>query len=289
MVAGFGRARLEALDHIDVMPGRHEADVLAVVLVGDRQTEFARKLARLRLAALAEREAQNIELLARGAEQEIALVALFLARAEQAAAAFGQRPRRDVMSGRQNFGAQLACGDQEIVEFDRHVAFDAGHRRLAVDIAFGEAVDHRFLEAALVVEHVMRNADALGDAARVVDVLSGAAGALAVRRRAVVVELQRHADDVIALGLEQRSGHRRVDAARHGDDDAGVLRAAVDIEAVGHGSGHGASYYRWRSRPRNESGSGTAIRVSCAPETGKTCRGRSKRCRAAAAAALITH
>ena len=65
-------------------------------------------------------------------------------------------------------------------------------------VAFGEAVDHRFLEAALVVEHVMRNADALGDRAGVVDVLAGAAGALAVGRRAVVVELQRDADDVVA-------------------------------------------------------------------------------------------
>ena len=81
----------------------------------------------------------------------------------------------------------------------------------------------------------MRNADALGDGARVVDVLARAAGALAMRRRAVVVELQRDADDVIALGLEQRRGHRGIDAAGHGDDDAGVLRPAVKIEAVAHG------------------------------------------------------
>jgi hypothetical protein len=40
----------------------------------------------------------------------------------------------------------------------------------------------------------MRDADALGDRARVVDILAGAAGAFAVRRRAVVVELQRDAD-----------------------------------------------------------------------------------------------
>ncbi len=45
-------------------------------------------------------------------------------------------------------------------------------------------------------------------------------------RGAVVVELQRDADDVIALGLEQRGRHRQIDAAGHGDDDAGVLRAA---------------------------------------------------------------
>ena len=49
----------------------------------------------------------------------------------------------------------------------------------------------------------MRDAERLGDAARVVDVLAGAAGAGAVRRRAVVVELQRHADHVVAGPLEQ--------------------------------------------------------------------------------------
>ena len=70
------------------------------------------------------------------------------------------------------------------------------------------------------------------------DVLAGAAGALAVGRCAMVVELQRHADDVIALGLEQRRRHRRIDAAGHGDDDAGVLRSAFEVEAVEH-SGRG--------------------------------------------------
>ena len=106
------------------------------------------------------------------------------------------------MPGGQNLGAKFARRDQQVMKLDRHVAFDARHRRLAVDIAFGETVDYRFLEAALVIEHVMRNADALGDAAGVIDVLPGAAGALAMAGGAVVVKLQRDADHVIALGLE---------------------------------------------------------------------------------------
>src|SRR5438552_1139157 len=84
--------------------------------------------------------------------------------------------------------AKLARGREQVAEFDRLVAFDAWHRRLARDIARGEAVDHHFLEAAFVVEHVMGNADALGDRARVMDVLAGAAGTFAVGRRAIVVE-----------------------------------------------------------------------------------------------------
>ena len=234
-LAGFGGAGLQPFDNVGVVPGRHEADILAVVLVGDRQPVLPRQFTRLGLGAVAERKAKNVELLARGAEQEVTLVALFLAGAEQTAAAAGQRARRDVVAGRQHFGAKLLGGAEQIVKLDRHIALDTGHRRLAVDVALREAVDHRFLEAALVVEHVMRNTDALGDAAGVVDVLAGAAGALAVRRGAVVVELKRDADDVITLGLQQRSRHRRVDTAGHGDDDTGFGGAAVEIEAVTHG------------------------------------------------------
>jgi hypothetical protein len=81
----------------------------------------------------------------------------------------------------------------------------------------------------------MRNADPVGDRAGVVDVLAGAAGALAVGRSAVVVKLKGHPDHVIALGLEQRRRYRGIDAAGHGDDHAGRLRPAFDVETVAHG------------------------------------------------------
>src|SRR5581483_1177526 len=77
----------------------------------------------------------------------------------------------------------------------------------------------------------------LGDIARVVDVLACAAGALAVRRRAMVVELQRDADDVVTLLLQQQGRGRGIDAAGHGDDDPGILRTAFEIERVAHGVG----------------------------------------------------
>ena len=58
-VAGLGGPGPQALDHLGVAAGRHEADVLAVVLVGDRERESARKLARLRLGPVAERKAHR--------------------------------------------------------------------------------------------------------------------------------------------------------------------------------------------------------------------------------------
>ncbi len=204
------------------------------MLVGYRQAEAAREFAGLRLAAFAERKPQQIELVARGGEQEIALVALFLARPVERAPTRRQCARRNVVAGRQNLGAQFARGRQQVAELDRHVAIDARHRRFARAVTLGETVDHHLLEAALVVEHVMRNADALGHRTGIVDVLPGAASALAMGRRAMIIELQGDADDVVTLGLEQRRGHRRVHAARHRDDDARRLRQAFDIERIEH-------------------------------------------------------
>ncbi len=209
------------------------------VLVGDRQSQKRRASSRVSaLVSSPSGKRRQIELLARGREQEIALVALGFARRDRA------RGRRPAARARRRNGRSPAPAApssravvEQVAELDRLVALDAGHRRLAGDIALGEAVDHRFLEAVLIVEHVMRDADALGDIAGVVDILAGAAGALAMGRRAMVVELQRDADDVIALGLQQRSRRRGIDAARHGDDNPGVLRTAFEIETVEHGAG----------------------------------------------------
>ena len=102
------------------------------------------------------------------------------------------------MAGRQHGGAEFARGRQQIAEFDRLVALDARHRRLAGDVACREPVDDRFLEALLVVEYIVRNADARGHCAGIVDVAAGAARTLAVSRGAMVVKLERDADDIIA-------------------------------------------------------------------------------------------
>src|SRR5579863_341309 len=75
-VAGQKRIRSQAADHIGVAAARYEADVLAVMLVGDLEAEAARQFARLGLGHIAERKAQILKLLARGRKQEVALVAI---------------------------------------------------------------------------------------------------------------------------------------------------------------------------------------------------------------------
>ena len=129
----------------------------------------------------AEREAQEVELLLRRREEEIALVAVEIGGAVAAprcAVAVGAA--LDVVAGRQRVGAELARRRQQVAELDRLVAGDAGDRRLAGADSCRRSGRSPPRGSGLVVEHVMRDAERLGDAARIVDVLAGAAGALAL-------------------------------------------------------------------------------------------------------------
>src|SRR5258708_39754644 len=135
---------------------------------------------------------------------------------------------------RSPLGAEVAGSDQQIAKLDRLVAIDAGDRGFARHITVGETVDHCRLEAALIVENVVRDTDAAGNHAGVVDVLAGATGALSMRGGAMIVQLERNADYVVTFGLEERSRDGRIDAARHGDDNPRVCRPTFNIETVSH-------------------------------------------------------
>src|SRR5208283_763333 len=99
------------------------------------------------------------------------------------------RSRRYVMACREGVGPKVARRLEQVREFDELIAGDAGHGRLAIGVARREAFDHPLPEEALVVEDIMRDADARRDIARVLDVLAGAAGAFAMDRGAVIVKL----------------------------------------------------------------------------------------------------
>src|SRR5262249_3011722 len=146
-------------------------------------------------------KAQQRKLLARGREQKIALIAREIRCAMKLWPVAADRAAH-VMAGRERIAAEIAGQREEIAELDTLVAADAWDRRFAARIARREIVDDRALEALLVVEHVMRDRQALGDALRVMDVLAGAAGALLLHRGAVVVKLQRDADDVVTLARQ---------------------------------------------------------------------------------------
>ena len=136
------------------------------------------------------------------------------------------------MPGCQRVRPDLPGRREQVVELDVLIAGDAGHGGLARHIGVGKAVDHLGAEAALVVEHVMGDAEARRDSAGVVDILPRAAGALAPGGGAVVVELQRHPDDVISLALEQSGHDREVHTAGHGYHDARLPDGLGEIQGV---------------------------------------------------------
>ena len=96
---------------------------------------------------------------------------------------------------------------QEVAELRERVATDARNRRAAARILFDEVVDHIVPEAALEVEHVMRDPELLADATRVVHGIERAAGTVG-DIFAVTEQLHCRADDVVALFDEQRRGDR---------------------------------------------------------------------------------
>src|SRR5262249_5862529 len=105
-------------------------------------------------------------------------------------------------------GAEIARRAQQVPEFDPLVAADARHRRLAPGVTVDKVVDNRGPEAALVIEHIMRNAEVVGDARGIIDVAAGTAGAAAPRSRAMVVQLQTNADNVKPALDQNGRGHR---------------------------------------------------------------------------------
>jgi len=83
------------------------------------------------------------------------------------------------------------------------------------DVLGDEGVDHAPLELVGEVEDVVREAEAVGDRARVVEVVEGAAASAAARR-----EAKRDADHLVARGSAARGRDRAVHPAAHGDDDS---------------------------------------------------------------------
>ena len=174
-----------------------------------------------------------VELVGGGAVEEIALVAPGVGAAVKLDPAAVDDPPH-VMAGRQAVGAEVAGEGDEVGELHALVAQAARHRRAAARIFVGEAVDDAAAEAAFIVEHVMGDAQPVGDGAGVVNVLAGAAGARAADRFAMVVELHRHADHLGAGARGERGDDAAVDAARHGDDDPRLGGRAQKAEICGH-------------------------------------------------------
>ncbi len=232
-ISGLRRIRFQPLNDVGIFALGNKADVLTVVLFGNVQSELAREFACLRLGQAAKRKAQKVKLFLSGGKQKVALVAVQIHRTVHCALArFGGGP--DIVSGHQHVGAERFCGFKQIVKLDGLVAGDARDRRFAGNVTVGEPVDHLFFEAVFIVQHIVRNVQALGNGARIVNILSGTTGAFAVNGGAMVIKLQCDPDDIIAFALHQSGYDGRIHTAGHSDDDTRIFRLSRQAEAVQH-------------------------------------------------------
>lgn len=122
-----------------------------------------------------------------------------------------------------------------MIELEMIVAKGAGNGSAAGQIFTDKRSNHLALESLLGVDQIVWNAEMLGDAASVVDVIHGAAAALrngfgkakagvVGRQTALVPKLEGETHDGISLGMQERCDGRRVDAAGHGYGYGALLR-----------------------------------------------------------------
>ena len=125
---------------------------------------------------------------ARGGEEEIALVALGIARAVKLGAG-GAGTKLDIVAGGERVRPELTRRRQQLMEFDLLVAHHTRDRRFSGNVAVGERLHDGRLETLLVIEDVVGDAEPIGDPAGIVDILSRTAGAAPADGLAVVIKL----------------------------------------------------------------------------------------------------
>lgn len=160
------------VDKPGVVTVRHEADFLAVPLLGNRQTEFPRQFANLRLRHPPERKQRPRQLRLRQAEQEIGLVLGLIDRAAQFEPPGGPvLLNAGVMPGRDLLRPNALCHREKLIELHEVVAECARDGRSTGQILVDERLDYLLLEPLLEVDHVIGNAQMLGHPAGIVHVV----------------------------------------------------------------------------------------------------------------------
>ena len=170
------------------------------------------------------------------AEEEVGLVLAAVGGAgeDPAAAGFVVMVAGVVACG-DALGADLAGGEEKLIELEVVIAEGAGYRGAAGEVLADEGADYLCLEAVLGVDEVVRDAEVLGYVAGIVDVVDGATAALGDGFRhtlagviggkaALVPELEGEADEGVSLGVEERGDGGGVDATRHGYGNGVLLR-----------------------------------------------------------------
>ena len=175
--------------------------------MGRDKALLLRDRAHLRLGQSAERQIYMRKLLCRQHVKHIALILGGIGAAHQTRAC-GRLHDLRIMSGHERITAELRGTFQQLRKFQMPVAFDAGVRRPAAEIAVHKAADDLFSEQLRQVKHTERNPEALRDGARVRGI---------VRQTAFAVQPHRAADAGIPRLHGQIGCHTGIHAAAHGD------------------------------------------------------------------------
>src|ERR1019366_9234234 len=153
-----------------------EADLLAIALGGHGETHGARDVAHFGLMQFAERKQSARQLRLGQAEEEVGLIFGLIHGAQQLIApAGGVEADARVMGGGHVVRAHGIGHLQEAFELDVVIAEGAGDGGASGEILLDEGLHHVLFELPLEVDDVVGDANLLGDAAGVVDIVEGAA------------------------------------------------------------------------------------------------------------------
>src|SRR6185437_8042994 len=220
------------------------------------------------LGQAAEREQGAAELLlGQTPEEKCLILGVVQAAAQLVRSGLGVVADAGVMAGGDFIGADLTGGGEELVELDRRVAQAARHGRAAGGVGGGEGAYYVLFEAILEVDDIVGDAQRLGHATGIVDIVERAtapASALAhagrARQTALIPKLHGEADDVAPLGVQHGCDRRAVHPAGHGDGDH-ARRARV-----GAASGRTKRRWVWTSSGSMASKASTSSAVFWCPK-----------------------
>src|SRR6204780_4300281 len=243
-----------SFDKANIIPRGYKTNFLALGLSGYGNLQPMRDIPDFVLGKLPERKIGVRKLVLGQTEKKIGLVLGFV-RGAQKLVTTGVRIMTDarVMPRGDAFGANLASGDEQLVELHVIVAESARNRSTALQIVVHEGTDDVLLEFALQIEYVKRDAEMFGDATRIVDIINRATtmlrrlGGLELREAALVPELHGEADDGLAALVHDRSDGGTVHTSTHGDchgrDGAGRNHERKNfVGSCGHRVARGLGY-----------------------------------------------
>ena len=127
------------------------------------------------------------------------------------------------MSGRDEIRTQLIRAVNQSAELQILIAHHARVRRAAGLVFVGEILDDVLLEFRRFVNEVIRDVELVADGARVGDGLWAAAFVLGAVHAILRPELERDADDLVALLDQKRRRRRGINSSAHAADHALTL------------------------------------------------------------------